>query len=253
MIGRPPWNALRDAKLCGELVHSSKLSRFVSHDASSQARASLFGQPTKATRHRRNVMINPTCRFRLWPLLALALLGAIRGNPSLQAHELPGHKGPTYQITAPAVLPPSQNRLILNSVEGQTGKPVAARFSVKVHGREYIPESSDRPGLRLVAIHEGKKQRTVACYSQGTSPVEVPLPADVQSGIVTAAKGFEHLPIEQRFTAHSGLVRVTLRLQPWSDLRDEGCLPRNTCTTIDGMPLMTQTGWEDTDERTLLL
>jgi hypothetical protein len=175
--------------------------------------------------------------------LALALLRAIRESPSLQAHELPGHKGPTYEVTAPAVLPPSQNRLILSIVEGQTGKPAAARFSLKVDGKEYIPESLGSHGLRFVSIHEGKKQRMVACYSQGTGTVEVPLPPDVRSGIVTAVKGFEHLPIEQGFTVRKGLARVTLRLERWSDLRDRGWLPAEEHLHYDRLDAAHDADW----------
>ena len=79
--------------------------------------------------------------------------------------------------------------------------------------------------------------------SSGTGVVEVPLPAGDQSGVVTAVKGFEHLPVEQSFTIHNGFATATLRLEQWSSYAiTAGCLPRNTCTTIDWRPLTTQTG-----------
>ncbi|MHC4405858.1 MAG: CehA/McbA family metallohydrolase [Planctomycetota bacterium] len=94
-----------------------------------------------------------------------------------------------------------------------------------------------------MSIHEGKKQRMVACYSRGTGTVEVPLPAGVQSGLVTAVKGFEHLPIERSFAVRSGTATVTLRLQRWSDLRDRGWLPAEEHLHYDRLDAAHDADW----------
>jgi hypothetical protein len=188
-------------------------------------------------------MANPNHRFLPWHLLGLIFVAAVCGYESLRAHELHGHKGPTYEVTAPAAPKPNENRLLLNILDDETGKPAAARFSLTADGREYVPEDLGRHGLRFVSIHQGKKQQMVACYSRGTGTVEVPLPPDVQSGQVTAVKGLEHLPIEQKFTVHDGTATVTLRLQRWSDLRDRGWLPAEEHLHYDRLDAAHDADW----------
>lgn len=153
-------------------------------------------------------------------LLLLSIL-----NLPLEAHELQGHQGPTYEITEPIRIQEGQNYLKLCALEQETGLPTSARFSLVVDGKEFIPEALGAGGLRFVSIHTGKKQKFVALYARGLGEVEVLLPPGSQSGTVRLAKGLEYLPAEVPFKVSGVTTTVTAKLHRWTDIRSKGWLP----------------------------
>lgn len=68
----------------------------------------------------------------------------------LAAHELHGHQGPTYEITDPIRIETGRTRLRFSVLDRETGKPTAARFSLVVDGKKYIPSALGENGLRFV-------------------------------------------------------------------------------------------------------
>ena len=102
---------------------------------------------------------------------------ALSGVLPLTAHELQGHRGPTYEVRAALQIEAGQPHLKLTVMDQATGQPTPARFSLVVDGLAYTPSGLGKNGLRFVSIHMGKRQRFTALYSRGTGPVRVPLPA----------------------------------------------------------------------------
>ncbi len=143
----------------------------------------------------------------------------------LRAHEEHGHQGPTYEVTAPGAFSGQEKRLALDVVDAETGKPTAARFSLTIDDKEYVPAALDAHGLRFVSIHQGRGQRFVACYTRGTGTVELPLPPEARHGIVSVVKGFEYLPVRASFELSGPATAVTARLTRWSDVRKRGWMP----------------------------
>lgn len=130
--------------------------------------------------------------------------------------------GPTYQVTAPAEVPEGTPRLLLNVLDADTGRPTAARFTLEIDGKPYLPPFLNRQGLRFVSLHQGKQQRFVALYLRGRGEVTIPLPPGTRRGMVRISKGFEYLPEAVSFLPVRGSARVTVSLRRWSRLQEEG-------------------------------
>ena len=162
--------------------------------------------------------------MRRWQVLQTVALVLVFGRleGALDAHELAGHRGPTYEVTHPLQLEPGQRRLKLTILDADTGEPTAARFSVTIGGQPYTPESLSPGGLRFVSIHVGKKQRFVALYCRGSGPVDVPLPDDARGGEICVAKGLEYLPEVVPFDASGETAQLTVTLSRWTDVRERG-------------------------------
>lgn len=141
------------------------------------------------------------------------------------AHDLRGHRGPTYEITEPIRIETGQNLLKLHVLEQGTGQPTAARFSLAVDGEAHTPETLGEGGLRFVSIHASRKLAYAALYARGSGEVEVPLPPGARSGTVHLAKGLEYLPVEVPFAVVGKTAAVTAELRRWSDIRSKGWLP----------------------------
>ncbi|HUV67495.1 MAG TPA: CehA/McbA family metallohydrolase [Sedimentisphaerales bacterium] len=141
------------------------------------------------------------------------------------AHDLRGHRGPTYEITEPIRIETGQNLLKLHVLEQGTGQPTAARFSLAVDGEAHTLETLGEGGLRFVSIHAGRKLAYAALYARGSGEVEVPLPPGARSGTVHLAKGLEYLPVEVPFAVVGKTAAVTAELRRWSDIRSKGWLP----------------------------
>jgi hypothetical protein len=89
-------------------------------------------------------------------------------------------------------------RLILTITDRETGRPVAARFSLVV------------------------EQVFVVTYARGTGPVEVPLRPGAKRVEVRVAKGFDYVPETVTTLAGEDPVRVKVALRRWNQLREEG-------------------------------
>ncbi|MBI4624847.1 MAG: CehA/McbA family metallohydrolase [Verrucomicrobia bacterium] len=152
-------------------------------------------------------------------LSATAALGWCTG---IQGHEPTGHHSPTYEVTAPVAIGADQKRLSLQVVDAATGRPTAARFSLEVDDRDFVPDGLGTGGLRFVSIHNGKKQKFAACYSRGTGPVDVPLPPGAGRVVVYAVKGLEYRPEEISLDVTGRVTDATVNLRRWTDVRARG-------------------------------
>ena len=137
---------------------------------------------------------------------ALLLIGAV-------AFEL------TPQTSPDAAWSP---RLLLTVVEGETGEPIAARFSLTVDGRPYEPRWVGTHGVRFASVHVSKRQTFVATYARGTGAVEVPLPLDGRNVEVHVAKGFDYFPTTIALELNSDPVELTVRLRRSNRLHEDG-------------------------------
>ena len=133
-----------------------------------------------------------------------------------------GHQGATYQVTPTATNAQNGAHLKLRVLDLESGRPVAARFTLTVDGTEYIPRHLGRHGLRFTSIHQRRRQQFVATYSRGTGDILVPLPEDANSGSVTVAKGFEFFPASAAFDLDGPSAAVEVRLDRWINLQSEG-------------------------------
>ena len=69
-----------------------------------------------------------------------AILVLLLNQPAL-AHELGGHHGPTYEVTAPWDSPSNARAIQLTVLEASTGKPTPARFTITTDGDPYLPDA----------------------------------------------------------------------------------------------------------------
>jgi len=113
-------------------------------------------------------------------------------------------------------------RLLLQVVDGETGRPIAARFSLTVDGKEFEPRWVGTHGVRFASVHVSKKQTFVATYARGTGPVEVPLPSDARNVEVHCAKGFDYVPATIELPLSSDPLELTVRLERYGRLQEEG-------------------------------
>ena len=151
-------------------------------------------------------------------LLALSVLHA--AAPRACSHE--GHHAATYEVTPAARNAGARAHLRLSIVDAQSGNPLAARFTLKIDGQSYVPPALSGSGLRFTSIHRRRKQRFTATYSRGTGDVLIPLPETARSGAITAAKGFEFLPVTAQFRVEGKFATATLRMERWTDLGSAG-------------------------------
>jgi hypothetical protein len=140
-------------------------------------------------------------------------------------HRARGHRGPTYEITAPAKSDPDDRRLVLRIVDDSTGEFTAARVTMLVDGENFTPRAVNEHGLRFVSIHTAKKQRATVIYARGSGPLEVSLPAAANHGEVVVTKGYEFLTSRTAFKVSDKETSITARLKRWSKIRDDGWMP----------------------------
>lgn len=154
------------------------------------------------------------------------LLGWGVTTPDLVAHpqtgELAGHSAATYEIGAPDVPPAGTPQLLLNPIDGSSGKPLAVRFSLEIDGQPHTPRSLSSNGIRFTSIHSAKKQRETFLFTRGTGPVRCEIPAGTSKVVVTAAKGYEFAPFRREFTISGNITELTVPMRRWIDLGSEG-------------------------------
>ena len=173
-------------------------------------------------------------------------IGALLSCPLLvRAHEHGGHRGPTYEVTAPATPSVDSPRVTLRVVDDSTGKPIAARFSVLVDGRDHVPDALNPHGLRFVSIHTSKKQKVVVLYARGSGPVAFALPPDATEGEIAVTKGYEFTPQRLPFTVKGGVASATVRLRQWSTIREDGWLPADEHLHYDRLDPTHDADWLD--------
>ena len=113
-------------------------------------------------------------------------------------------------------------RLILQVVDGSSGKPTAARFTVSVDGIRHEPRWLGPHGLRFASVHVAKRQSEVITYARGTGPVWVPLTPEAKSVRVDVAKGMDYLPTSAEASVTGEEVEITITLGRWNGLRERG-------------------------------
>lgn len=149
---------------------------------------------------------------RSWKSVAwvLALLGA--GGRGA-AHDV----APVTHVFTPAATPAGP-RLTLAIKERATGHFVAARFTVRVDGRPYVPETVDEHGIRFTSTHRTKHEDFTATYARGDGPVTCSLPAGARSVEVTAARGFEYSAAVATARVEADRAAVEMALERNADL-----------------------------------
>jgi hypothetical protein len=150
--------------------------------------------------------------------VALSIASLVVCLPLLRAHE--GHESVTYQVT-PSWQSPSEAILRLRITDA-SGQPIAARFSMTIDGKHYVPNKLGSHGLRFVSIHKGRGQSFVATYSRGTGEILVPLPEGAAGGTVTAARGFEYRAATESFEIEGQASECSIRMTRWTHLADDG-------------------------------
>ncbi|MBI1358039.1 MAG: hypothetical protein GC160_27210 [Acidobacteria bacterium] len=113
-------------------------------------------------------------------------------------------------------------RLLLEVVDAATGRPLAARLTLSIDGREHEPRWVGTHGLRYVSVHVSKRQTDAAVYARGTGEVEIPLAAGARRVRVEAAKGFDWLPVSAEAAVDADPVRLRLEMTRWNDQADRG-------------------------------
>jgi hypothetical protein len=156
---------------------------------------------------------------------ALCLLAALCQAESVAAHDLGGHRGPTYEVTAPWAPSADAHTLQLTVLDAATKKSTPARFTVTIDGEAYVPDTLDDGGIRFVSIHTSKKQREVVLYARGNGSVRVPVPKDARRATVTVVKGLEYLPAVVEVDLVEGVTPAEVRITRWADPAKDGWLP----------------------------
>ncbi|MDO8544734.1 MAG: CehA/McbA family metallohydrolase [Opitutaceae bacterium] len=121
-----------------------------------------------------------------------------------------------------AGVPQPGPRLRLTFVDADTGKPLAARFSLEVDGQTFQPAWIDAGGIRFKSIHRTKRQEFTALYARGDGPVVVGLPRDARRVEIVAARGFEYLPGETSARVEGEVFSARVAMRRWSDLEAAG-------------------------------
>jgi hypothetical protein len=112
--------------------------------------------------------------------------------------------------------------LTLETTDGNTGRPLPARFALEVNGVPFQPDDIGPHGVRFLSLHDSKKQLRVMTYTRGTFPVKIPLPEAAKEVTVFAAKGLEFLPIRKTYAIEGDGLKVNIPLKRWSSLSLEG-------------------------------
>jgi hypothetical protein len=142
------------------------------------------------------------------------------GGQVARGHE--GHEAATYYVTSSATDVTSRTHLRLQVQESESNQLIAARFTLTVDGRDYVPEQLGEHGLRFVSRHQRKRNRFVVTYARGSGEVLIPLPEGAVRGTVTATKGFEFVAATVSFEVRDGRAGVQVALRRWIDLQAEG-------------------------------
>lgn len=121
-----------------------------------------------------------------------------------------------------AGVPQPGPRLELTITDGATGYPLAARVSVSVDGKEFVPAWVDEHGIRFTSIHRTRQQRFTALYARGTGRLAAGLPAGAHRVTVTVARGFEYVPGYAKVAVEGDRAAVKIALRRWSDLAEQG-------------------------------
>ncbi len=116
-------------------------------------------------------------------------------------------------------------RLILNVVDAASKNPVGARFTVTLDGDIHEPPWLGPHGLRFASVHVSKRQIQVANYARGTGPVWVPLKAGAKHVRIDVAKGLDYLPVSIETRVEADPIEVTVELERWNRLREDGWYP----------------------------
>lgn len=136
------------------------------------------------------------------------------------AHD--GHSAATYEISDSGVDIERHPHLRLRIVDAESEAELAARFSLTVDGRDFVPTQVGVHGLRFTSIHVNKQHRFTATYSRGNGEVLVPLPENALAGTVTATKGFEYQTESVDFVVRGGQATVVVPMRRWSHLHSDG-------------------------------
>lgn len=139
---------------------------------------------------------------------------------SAAAHE--GHQAATYEVTAAADNVQQATHLRLEVTDASTGLSTAARFTLTIDGKSYVPEQIGANGLRFVSIHQRKQHVFPATYSRGSGAVLIPLPPTAKKGTVTVTKGFEFLPVTQEFDLQDQYGAAEVAMKRWIALSENG-------------------------------
>ena len=118
----------------------------------------------------------------------------------------------------------SATTLQFNVIDGETGNPTAARFSLKLNDIPWYPDRVRRNGLRFVSHHVSKNQLFVATYANGKRQVDVPLPAGTERIEISVAKGFEYTPVRQTIRRADFAKVHKVELKRWVNMAAEGWL-----------------------------
>lgn len=136
------------------------------------------------------------------------------------AHE--GHRASTYAIQPPIpverIMAGPHLRLIVN--DSRTDTSLAARFTLTVNGKPYVPAGVGEGGIRFESIHRSKRVRYIATYVKDSGEVLVPLPEYTLGGSVSVVRGFEYVPVTTRYELVDGRAEIPVKLKRWSDLSD---------------------------------
>jgi hypothetical protein len=150
--------------------------------------------------------------------VVFSIASLLIANHWLCAHE--GHQAVTYEVSPSWQQSPADSFLRLR-ITDDTGQPIAARFSMTIDGKSYVPRQLGQHGLRFVSIHKGRSQSFVATYARGTGEIMVPLPTGA-GGSVTAARGFEYRAATESFKLDTDSAQCSIRLRRWTNLSDDG-------------------------------
>lgn len=113
-------------------------------------------------------------------------------------------------------------RILLDVIDGETGKPTAARFSLAVDGEEHAPQWVGPHGLRFVSVHVSKRQSAVVTYARSTGTVEAPLRPGAKTVEVRVAKGLDYTPVRLEAAVAQDSVHFRVELKRWNRLREAG-------------------------------
>ena len=134
-------------------------------------------------------------------------------------------------------------RLILNVIDAASGEPLAARFTVTLDGTVHEPRWLGPHGLRFASVHVSKRQTQVVNYARGTGPVWVPLKAGAQHLRVDVAKGLDYLPVAVETRVESDPVELTVELERWNRLRQDGWYPADAHLHYDRIEPAADRDW----------
>ena len=117
---------------------------------------------------------------------------------------------------------PPGPKLLIDIIDRSTGRPAAARFSLKIDGDDYYPGWVDDHGISFTSIHLRSNNRSTMQFAKGTGPVSVHLPEGGGEVTVSVAKGFEYLAEAQTISIMAETTEVAFELERWVNLKADG-------------------------------